>query len=64
MYCQGLNRYVFHRYAMQPWTNRWPGMTMGQWGFHFERTETWWSQGKAWMDYITHCAKAIAQCVM
>ena len=32
---------------MQPWTNRWPGMTMGQWGFHFERTETWWDQGKA-----------------
>ena len=47
MYCQGLNRYIFHRYAMQPWTNRWPGMTMGQWGFHFERTETWWNQGKA-----------------
>ena len=46
MYCQGLNRYIFHRYAMQPWTNRWPGMTMGQWGFHFERTETWWDAGK------------------
>ena len=55
MYCQGLNRYVFHRYAMQPWTNRWPGMTMGQWGFHFERTETWWEQGKPWIDYITRC---------
>ena len=44
MYCQGLNRYIFHRYAMQPWTNRWPGMTMGQWGFHFDRTETWWNK--------------------
>ena len=32
MYCTGLNRYTFHRYAMQPWTNRWPGMTMGQMG--------------------------------
>ena len=49
----GVNRYTFHRYAMQPWTNRWPGMTMGQWGFHFERTETWWNQGKPWIDYIT-----------
>ena len=53
MFCQGLNRYTFHRYAMQPWTNRWPGMTMGQWGFHFERTETWWDQAKPWIDYIT-----------
>jgi hypothetical protein len=61
MYCQGLNRYVFHRYAMQPWTNRWPGMTMGQWGFHFERTETWWDQGKPWIDYITHCEYLLQQ---
>ena len=61
MYCQGLNRYVFHRYAMQPWTNRWPGMTMGQWGFHFERTETWWNQGKPWIDYISHCEFLLQQ---
>ena len=61
MYCQGLNRYIFHRYAMQPWTNRWPGMTMGQWGFHFERTETWWGPGKAWIDYITHCQYLLQQ---
>ncbi|HEV2435485.1 MAG TPA: glycosyl hydrolase [Verrucomicrobiae bacterium] len=61
MFCQGLNRYIFHRYAMQPWTNRWPGMTMGQWGFHFERTETWWSQGKPWIDYITRCQFLLQQ---
>ncbi len=61
MYCQGLNRYYFHRYAMQPWTNRWPGMTMGPWGFHFERTETWWQQGKAWIDYISRCEFLLQQ---
>jgi len=61
MFCQGLNRYTFHRYAMQPWTNQWPGMTMGQWGFHFERTETWWNQGKPWIDYITHCEFLLQQ---
>jgi hypothetical protein len=61
MYCQGLNCYVFHRYAMQPWTNHWPGMTMGQWGFHFERTETWWDEGKPWIDYITHCQFLLQQ---
>jgi alpha-L-rhamnosidase len=61
MYCQGLNRYIFHRYAMQPWTNHWPGMTMGPWGFHFERTETWWNQGKPWIDYISHCEFLLQQ---
>jgi hypothetical protein len=61
MFCEGLNRYTFHRYAMQPWTNRWPGMTMGQWGFHFERTETWWNEGRPWIDYITHCEFLLQQ---
>lgn len=61
VFCQGLNRYVFHRYAMQPWTNQWPGMTMGQWGFHFERTETWWNQAKPWIEYITRCEFLLQQ---
>ena len=61
MFCQGLTRYIFHRYAMQPWTNHWPGMTMGQWGFHFERTVTWWNQGKPWIDYISHCQFLLQQ---
>lgn len=61
MFCQGVNRYTFHRYAMQPWTNRWPGMTMGQWGIHFERTETWWNQGKAWIDYVARCEFLLQQ---
>ena len=60
-YCTGLNRFIFHRYAMQPWTNRWPGMTMGPWGFHFDRTETWWQQGKAWIDYVSRCQFLLQQ---
>jgi hypothetical protein len=54
-FSQGLNRFYFHRYALQPWTNRWPGMTMGENGFEFERTQTWWAQGKPWIEYITRC---------
>jgi hypothetical protein len=52
VFCQGINRYIFHRFAMQPWTNRWPGMTMGQWGTHFDRTSTWWEQGSEWLRYV------------
>jgi len=54
VWCAGVNRFIFHRYAHQPWTNptRFPGMTMGQWGTHFERTITWWEQSRAWLKYI------------
>ncbi|MGA2246961.1 MAG: glycosyl hydrolase [Verrucomicrobiota bacterium] len=61
MFCEGVNRYYFHRYAMQPWTNRWPGMTMGPFGINFERTLTWWNQGKAWIRYISRCQFLLQQ---
>ncbi|HWD91438.1 MAG TPA: glycosyl hydrolase [Verrucomicrobiae bacterium] len=61
MFSRGINRYYFHRYAMQPWTNRWPGMTMGEFGLNFERTLTWWDQGKAWIDYISRCEFLLQQ---
>jgi len=51
----GINRYIFHRYAHQPWLDLKPGMTMGPWGTNFERTITWWDQGAAWMRYIARC---------
>ncbi|MDR1866062.1 MAG: hypothetical protein LBR08_10895 [Bacteroidales bacterium] len=56
-YCGGINRMIYHRYAHQPWTDpvRYPGMTMGQWGTHFERTLTWWQQGKDWLRYQARC---------
>ena len=52
-FCEGINQFIFHRYAMQPWSDRAPGMTMGPWGLHFERTNTWWKQGRAWIEYLT-----------
>jgi hypothetical protein len=55
IFCSGVNRYIFHRYAHQPWMNLEPGMTMGPWGTHFERTVTWWNQGAAWLRYVARC---------
>jgi hypothetical protein len=51
----GINRFIIHRYAMQPWMDRWPGMTFGHWGTNFERTQTWFEQGRAWIAYLTRC---------
>ena len=54
-FCEGINRLVFHRYAHQPWLDRRPGMTMGQWGVHYERTQTWWEFSKPWHEYLARC---------
>jgi hypothetical protein len=60
-FCEGINRFVFHRYAMQPWLNRVPGMTMGPWGIHYERTETWWNQTGPWHKYLARCNYLLRQ---
>ena len=59
--CDGVNRFVFHRYAMQPWLNYKPGMTMGPWGLHYERTETWWGMIKPWHEYLARCHYLLRQ---
>ena len=52
VWCDGINRFIFHTSTHQPWLDQWPGMTMGMYGTHFERTNTWWKDGAAWMEYI------------
>jgi len=49
---EGINRFVLHSYAHQPWMDLVPGMTMGQYGCHFSRNSTWWKPGSAWLKYI------------
>lgn len=60
-FCAGINRIVFHRYAMQPWLNRAPGMTMGPFGVHYERTQTWWEQTGGWHEYLQRCQFLLRQ---
>jgi hypothetical protein len=60
-FCEGVNRFVFHRYALQPWDDVRPGMSMGPWGLHYERTQTWWEQSKAWHEYLARCQFLLQQ---
>ena len=55
MYCEGINRFMLHVYAQQPWLDRAPGMTLNGIGTFFSRTQTWWKPGKAWFDYLRRC---------
>ncbi|HOX57630.1 MAG TPA: glycosyl hydrolase [Candidatus Paceibacterota bacterium] len=60
-FCEGINRFVFHRYALQPWRDVKPGMSMGPWGLHYERTTTWWEQSTAWHEYLSRCQYLLQQ---
>jgi hypothetical protein len=51
----GINRLVFHVFVQNPWLNRRPGMTLGSTGLFFQRDQTWWGPGKAWVDYVRRC---------
>ncbi|MGQ1783644.1 glycosyl hydrolase [Saccharicrinis sp. GN24d3] len=50
-WAQGINRFIFHSYVHQPWHVP-PGLTLGPFGIDFNRHNTWWNQGKAFLDYI------------
>lgn len=60
-FCAGVNRIVFHRYAHQPWLDRAPGMTMGPYGVHWERTQTWWEMVPAYHQYLARCQTLLRQ---
>jgi hypothetical protein len=54
-YCAGINRFMLHVYAHQPWLDRAPGMTLNGIGAFFSRTQTWWRPARAWFDYLRRC---------
>jgi hypothetical protein len=54
-FCAGINRFAFHRYQHQPWADVRPGMTMGPYGVHWERTQTWWNMVPAYHEYLSRC---------
>jgi hypothetical protein len=55
-FCAGVNRFNLHHFVQQPWADKYkPGNTMGQWGVHFGRNQTWWEPGKAWIEYLWRC---------
>lgn len=54
-YALGVNRLVYHVFMHNPWTDRAPGMTLDAIGLYFQRNQTWWKPGVAWVDYARRC---------
>ncbi len=62
-FAAGVNRVIYHRFAHQPWADdRYlPGMTMGKWGMHLDRTQTWWDFSAPWFAYQARCQFLLQQ---
>jgi hypothetical protein len=59
--CAGINKFVIHRCEHQPAEDQFPGMTMGPYGVHWERTQTWWPMVPAYHAYLTRCSALLRQ---
>jgi hypothetical protein len=57
----GINRFIFHTYVHQPFSDIAPGFTLGRYGTHFGRLNTWWPMAGAWMSYLARCQFLLQQ---
>ena len=59
MMAAGVNQFYFHRYAHQPHPDAMPGMTMGPYGSHLERTNTWYEKAGEWTRYLARVQQVL-----
>ena len=59
-FCEGINHVVLHVSIEQPWEDKKPGVN-APWGTEFNRHNTWFERGKAWVDYERRCCWLLQQ---
>lgn len=58
----GINKMVYHTFQHQPLDDQLkPGMTMGPYGVHWDRNQTWWPMVEGYHDYVTRCQYLLRQ---
>ncbi|MDR3260438.1 MAG: glycosyl hydrolase, partial [Tannerella sp.] len=61
-FCMGINKFVYHTFAHKPLGEAYrPGMTMGPYGVHWDRGQTWWPMASAYHRYVTRCQHVLRQ---
>jgi len=61
-FCMGINRFVYHTFAHKPLGGEHrPGMTMGPYGVHWDRGQTWWPMAADYHRYISRCSYMLRQ---
>jgi hypothetical protein len=62
VFCMGINKFVYHTFAHKSLGEKYrPGMTMGPYGVHWDRGQTWWPMASAYHKYITRCQHVLRQ---
>ena len=60
-FCSGVNRLIYHTFTHKSIPGEYfPGMTMGPYGVHWDRGQTWWDMSKPYHEYVARC-QAILQ---
>ncbi len=61
-FAMGINRFVYHTFAHKPLGDEHrPGMTMGPYGVHWDRGQTWWPMVGTYHEYVTRCSHLLRQ---
>ncbi|HEY5510736.1 MAG TPA: glycosyl hydrolase, partial [Prolixibacteraceae bacterium] len=61
-FATGINKFFYHTFAHQPLDDKLkPGMTMGPYGVHWDRNQTWWPMSNAYHTYIARCSYLLQQ---
>ncbi len=61
-FCMGINRFVYHTFAHKPLGDAYrPGMSMGPYGVHWDRGQTWWPMVADYHRYISRCSHLLRQ---
>ena len=61
-FCMGINRFFYHTFAHKPFPDKYrPGMTMGPYGVHWDRGQTWWPMVDSYHKYISRCQFVLSQ---
>jgi hypothetical protein len=59
-FCEGINHVVLHVFIHQPWEDKWPGVN-APWGTEFNRHNTWFEQGRTWIEYLRRSSWLLQQ---
>lgn len=55
-FAAGINRLTYHTFQHQALQDECrPGMTMGPYGVHWDRNQTWWPYASAYHRYVSRC---------
>ncbi|MBL7970702.1 MAG: hypothetical protein JNL03_04205, partial [Prolixibacteraceae bacterium] len=61
-FATGINKFIYHTFAHKALgEDLRPGMTMGPYGVHWDRGQTWWPMASGYHTYISRCSFMLQQ---